>query len=47
MELIAMTKKFPLSDFENRPDPPAIFSTILKDALLSWSVVMRSVVDEF
>ena len=41
-----MTKKFLLSAFENRPDPSAILSTILKDALLSWSIVVRSRVDE-
>ena len=41
-ELLEITKKFLLSFFENLPEPSAKLSTTLNDALLSWSLVVRS-----
>ncbi len=42
IELLAITKKLRLSALENRPDPSAMFSTMLNEARLSWSLVVMS-----
>lgn len=41
-ELRAITKKFLLSGLENLPEPSAMLSGILKEALVNWSFAVLS-----